>query len=58
MRKFNKILRIEGEVPFFYKQNTIYVICVTINALVDAVNALVTEVKNLEDKINSIKESD
>ena len=58
MLKFNKIQKITGEIPCLYRRDTIYVMCVAINALIDAVNVLATELMKLEKRIDSIKESD
>ena len=58
MRELNKLQKIIGEIPYLYRRDTIYVMCVEINALIDAVNVLATELMKLEKRIDSIKESD
>ena len=42
MRRLNKL---EGDIPCFYSRNTIYLMCIMINALVDAVNYLAGELE-------------
>ena len=46
--KWKRIKRIIGEIPLFYNKNTIYVMCITINALVDAVNNLAERLEKLD----------
>ena len=51
MKKLKKMPRLEGNIPFFYSQETIYEICISINALSGAVEYLAEQVEKLEKQI-------
>jgi hypothetical protein len=40
MRKFRRLTKLHGDIPFVYKRTTIYDMCILINALIDRVNLL------------------
>lgn len=56
-KRLRKMGKLTGEVPCVYRRQTIYNMCVMINALVDAVNYLNEELEKLrEDKETKIVE--
>lgn len=46
-RRLRKMGHLTGEVPYVYRRDTIYNMCIMINALVDAVNYLQDELEEL-----------
>lgn len=48
MKKINKMPKLQGEIPLLYKRETIFNMCIAINALIDRVNYLVKTVEQLE----------
>lgn len=49
-RKMRRLNKLTGEIPCLYSRNTIYLMCIMINALVDAVNYLADQVEELQGK--------
>ena len=47
-KRLRKLKKLQGEVPCLYKRETIFAMCLLINALVDAVNYLSDEVEELK----------
>lgn len=47
MRRLNKL---EGVIPMMYRRDTIYSMCIWINALVDAVNYLAGELESMREQ--------
>lgn len=47
MRRLNKL---EGVIPMMYRRDTIYSLCIWINALVDAVNYLAGELESMREE--------
>ena len=40
MAKIKRLVKLRGDIPFIYRRDTIYSMCILINALIDRVNLL------------------
>ena len=40
MAKIKRLAKLRGDIPFVYRRDTIYNMCILINALIDRVNLL------------------